>query len=406
MLMQYNKSMSFLNLFKNKVTENYSAIFDIGSGSVGGAIAKFVRDSGKKPSILTATRVPIAYQKHLRAERFEGEMLKSLREAAVYLEKNGWRPIKKNYRGELSILCVFSSPWYAAQTKLLKLRRKEPFVLNSKSVGNIINKTVKRFKKSDKKNDESVLIEKSAIAISLNGYFTEKPFGKSARTADIALYLSMISSEICGKAAEELNNIFGNADVRFHSFSLASFSAMRDVFSNEKTFLLMDVSGEVTDISLVRDGVLLESVSFPLGKNSLLREVTEALDTIPEEAHSLIRATLEKKGGGAKSGRFEKAMKQAEDKWQAELRRALNELSEGLVLPGTIFLMADSDLGEWFANAIKKDTFSKYTMAESPFRVVLISVNQLKEHINTATNFPLDPFIALESIFFNKLFHK
>jgi hypothetical protein len=398
-------------MFGKKDKKMYAIIFDIGSGSVGGAVVEFSSNEKIIPEILYALRTPISYQKHLRPDRFLNEMLISLNSVSQDIEKNGLRKLK-SYRFAIEdIFCVFSSPWYAAQTKILKLKRREPFTLTAGSIMKIIARADSHFRKTsevpgrNQKEEDMKLIERNAIQISLNEYPTEKPFGKKARSADIALYLSMISNDVYIKTRDTLKNTFNTDSISYHSFALSSFSALRDVFASEKNFLIMDISGELTDILLVREGVLLETISFPLGKNFILRYISESLDTIPEEAHSLIRAYLENKGDGGKSSKFDKILLQMKDKWLAAFRKALSDLGEGLPLPRTIFLTADIDLGNWFAETINNDDFSKNTLAEAPFTVVLVKDKQLEEYVHTQKGVPSDFFIALESIFFQNVLH-
>ncbi len=141
----------------------------------------------------------------------------------------------------------------------------------------------------------------------LNGYQTSKPYGKQTKSIEISIFLSMISKEVETKTRKVLEKIFHSHTIAFHSFALTSFSAIRDIFHSEEDFLLVDVGGEVTDVSLVRRGILLETVSFPTGKNFLLRSVVLDLNTIPEEAHTLIRMFLDNKES-KESGKLQKVL--------------------------------------------------------------------------------------------------
>ena len=139
-------------------------------------------------------------------------------------------------------------------------------------------------------------MEKNIIQTLLNGYNVNKPYGKETNRIDITLFMSMISDEIRRKVRDIIEKIFNTDNILYNSFALASFSVTRDVFSAEKDFLLMDISGEVSDIMLIRDDVIVKTSTFPLGSNFLIRKTAEALNIIPEEAHSLIRLFFEQKG--------------------------------------------------------------------------------------------------------------
>ena len=198
-----------------------------------------------------------------------------------------------------------------------------------------------------------------------------------------------------------LNKVFNSRDITFHSFALASFSVARDIYHTENNFLLIDIGGEITDISLVRGGVLLETISFPAGKNSLLRGIAKALNTIPEEAHSLVRVNVERKNN-RKNDEIKRAFDKAEIEWQSSLQKALGDLSGGLSLPKTIFLTADSDLGEWFKGSILSDSLSQQTFVPGEFSVILLNEKVLSQYYKVAKDVKHDLFWLLNHYFSTK----
>lgn len=402
--------MLFLSKKDKKAT---AVIFDIGSGSVGAALVLFEKD--EKPTILYNTRLPIPFQKKLHSNLFIKNMLNTLQRVAENVINKGITNInhktdKKQIRKIDSVMCVFSSPWYESQTEIINFDRKKPFTVSSRTIGKAIKRADKYFKKShskkhgDEEDGNVILIEKNIIQTKLNGYPTDNPYGKKARHVELALLLSKVSSRVHNSIKEVIGKIIHTENILFHSFALVSFSTIRDIFHMEDDFINIDIGGEMTEISLIRNNVLLETITFPFGKNFLTRHVSLKLNTLPEEAHSLVNMHFDKKIND--SSDIKNVLDEVRQKWMSSFKKALSNISEGTILPKTIFLTADSYIGEWFKEAIREDDFSRYTLAGEPFMVVIVNEKHLYQHYHMAESIEHDPFLALEAMFFNKIAHR
>lgn len=403
--------MAISSYFKKQNKASTAVIFDIGSGHIG---ASLVLMSPKEvPQIVYSIRTPMVFQKHIDFDRFLGGMLKTLQEIGSNLQKNGipiLRTVGFKSKKIDSVMCVFSSPWYISQTRIIKFEKKKPFLVSEKFIQDIVTRSEKQFEKSStlqkvrKKLKESVVIEEHIIQTVLNGYHTSNPYEKLAKTVEVSIFLSMISKEVKTKTQEVLEKIFHVHGISFHSFALASFSAIRDIFHSEEDFLLVDVGGEVTDISLIRKGILLETVSFPTGKNFLIRSIVLDLNVLPEEAHSLVRMSINNKENDELK-KFNKALADAEKVWLKSMQHALSEVGDSQLLPRTIFLTADPDLGQWFKKILQKDDLKSRTFTNEPFTVIAVGEQELYKHCNILKGVAPDPFLTLETLFIEKLMH-
>jgi cell division ATPase FtsA len=311
----------------------------------------------------------------------------------LFTEKIGTKNIK-------DVFCILGSPWYKAEIKNTKIKEKKPFTISSKIISNILDEESKKFIEP---NNE--LIEKSAIQILLNGYNIDNPYGKEASTVDTTLFLSTMSDEVQEKVTDLLETIFVSSNISFNTFALSSFSAVRDIFKTEKNFLLLDISGETTDITLVRGETIKKIASFKLGKNFFIRKVKNSLNTIAEEAHSLIRLFISGKSKDTESIKIETTLKEAKEEWLSHFRKILSDFSEGFSLPKTLLLSADTDMSKWFIDIIKNDEFSSLTLAEEPFTVIELSSRILNEHcvMPKDSKKGCDPFLVLEALFAHKI---
>ena len=76
----------------------------------------------------------------------------------------------------------------------------------------------------------------------LNGYEVRDPLGKHATKLDIALYVSMIPRNIHQSIEASIEKFWHVETVHFSSFSFTTFDTLRDIFTEESSFLFMDIS--------------------------------------------------------------------------------------------------------------------------------------------------------------------
>lgn len=152
-------------------------------------------------------------------------------------------------------------------------------------------------------------------------------FGKKTSELEIALYISMIPANIYSSINEMIKKFWDAPDVNFSSFSFTTFDVIRDIFTEESSLLFMDISGEVTDISLAKDNVLLESITFPAGKNMLIRSLIESMKSNSASATSELKLYLEGKSNHEQSVRIKKALDDVEKEWLSFFEDALSQFA-------------------------------------------------------------------------------
>src|SRR3989338_3627137 len=122
----YTCIMSFLS----KKTKNECVlVFDIGSGSVGGAIVLI--SPGAIPNILYSFRSEMPFQEKATGARLFSLMSRSLSQVVMALSREGFEAAgfgAQRPRIE-KILVSLSAPWMVALGTFLQLRNKEPMVV-------------------------------------------------------------------------------------------------------------------------------------------------------------------------------------------------------------------------------------------------------------------------------------
>jgi hypothetical protein len=403
-----------MSLFK-KIEKETVLILDIGNGSVGGALAELTE--GGQPKIFFSHREPITIQSERDSKQLLESMTKLLRRVIETVHKDGiaHADFKKHGKGRLhDIYCVFSSPWYVSQTKTIKIEKQKAFTVGKRFVEDIVTNEEKIFRASLLKGDYGHLfhgdvrvIEHHIIETKLNGYGVDAPYGKIAHNLELSLFTSIVSEEIIQAVEKEIHKHFNYKRCRFYSFALVSFSTIRDMYPNEQDFMFLDITGEVTDVSITRKNVLLETISFPLGRASLIRKLANVLNISPAVALSYVRLVNEGGLSPAMSEKIYRALEGFKREWCEYFKKSIQELSRDIMLPKTIYFTADADSAPYFETLMKQEKCVQFPDAEienDGFTVSYLDQEKLKLFVVAGPQSSRDEFLTLESIFFNKVF--
>lgn len=395
-------------MFLSKIKNNdFALIYDIGNASVGGALVVFSGEN--KSKVIYSTRSNIPNQIEPTSGKIISAIAKGLETVSRDIEKNGLSHLNFTPFGDTTpqkAFCVLSSPWHISQTRTILLKKDKPFAVTKKLMDELVAEEINNFKKSplvrEKINSgKNILIESKVTQVKLNGYETSSPEGKTAETLQISIFFSLSPETVVNSFGERIKKIFNLEKIYFNSFPLASFVAVKKALGRQD-FMFVDVSGETTDVSLVKDGAMVEIVTFPFGKKLVIREIANKLKTTSEEALSLFYLYQEKKLSSEMENKMNSILSVPAENWLTSFRDALISIGDGFSLPSAIYFTSDGDALMWFGSLIKKEDYSQFTLTESPFLIKSVDVSSLSEHCQFEGTTKRDPFISIGAIFANE----
>ncbi|MBI5005160.1 MAG: hypothetical protein HZC03_00955, partial [Candidatus Lloydbacteria bacterium] len=162
---------SFVNHNKNK----FAALLDIGSTSVGGALVDISgQKDGMPPTIVWSQRKEIPFQNTIDLEYFLQGILNALKIVATAMSAEA-----KEHPAAL--FCTLSSPWYLAQTRIAKSSFAKPEIITQKIIDALVDAETAAFRRAyspQAPSGAAALLEQKIIQVRLNGYATQKPYGK------------------------------------------------------------------------------------------------------------------------------------------------------------------------------------------------------------------------------------
>ncbi|MBK5215301.1 MAG: hypothetical protein JJE53_00625 [Candidatus Pacebacteria bacterium] len=383
-------------IFSSQKKERVVAIFDIGSGSVGGALVKIPANNQGIPIIIKS--VPnneIKFSKDLNFNSLLKNMTSALYLTAhsLYLKKSG---------APDEIFCVMSSPWYLSETRIIKMTRDKPFLFNKRLADDLINKEITSFyeiykNKYGNSEGSPEILDKNIMNVSLNGYKIIDPLGKRGKSLEISMFISLSPKLCLDSIRNTLSRVHHHIDVNFSSFTVATYLAVRDKYINQDSYLLLDISGEITDVGIVSDGVLKAVLSFPFGKRTFYNQICSKLEIELRDAKELFKLYRSNSLSIDYRKKVEPVFKSIEKSWNESFYQCIASLPKTLMLPNTIFLTADNDIKNWFADVLRNEVYIQPLKTNHKCTVISIDGPEFLNMCGVKDGV-CDPFLMIEAI--------
>lgn len=334
-------------LFRTKKEIESVVLIDISADSVAGAYARYALN--EQPALLYAQRVPIDLR---RGEPRARAMLRALDTLGNALIREGAPALLRetgNGRAD-EVFVSIDAPWQNASVRTEYFEQKTPFTFSRDLVAAALAKTRTA-------SPGQLLVDESIIGTILNGYETRNPYGKQAHRASIVVLTSLIDERVAESIHTTLQALYHTRNIT----SIAGFSlryqALRIAFPHERDALIVDATGPLTSIALVRRGLLVE--------------VTEVASAAADA-----------------------------DAWLKKITGALTELAERFPLPRAIFLLArEPEISSLRATLDAADLGTLW-LSDNPPTIVSVFGSHLIDAVRQATTTSPDLSLLLMALYY------
>lgn len=254
----------FGSFFKKKNDfSQLTLVLDIRSSSVGAAVIRVV-GGGKPVEILSSTREFFFFDNVVNADSFitRAEIsLKAVLESLVH---------KQKYGSQIGAVEVFyGAPWYKNLIENFLKTEKSAVDFNQNYLNKILKESVKKI------GDDEEIIDRELLAMFLNGYYTKNPFGKKARTVDLSFYFAILNKHTKNNFVATIRKFTNIKKISHHSHTIAFYNLLKNVIHPPKSYVMFDISGEVTEISVIKNEHLIKIISVPHGNNYFVRQLMQ-----------------------------------------------------------------------------------------------------------------------------------
>ncbi len=376
-------------MFSKHSDETVVLIADIGSGGVGVGVFMLHKDAPSE--MLLAERASASLDErdpaHLTIAALAqlGEV--SGRVITAYHAKF---PRGKRITASYAII---RAPW--SQSRVARAESKE----DAERVvdGTLLSALAREVLAHEDAGNRARLFETSVVRVEINGYATTAPEGKRGTHVAVTALLSECEPSFTAGVEDALMKSSGMKPMRYSGTRALMSLVQRAVVPEE--CMIVDMTGEATDLVCIRAGVPAEHQIVSEGVHSILRRVAGA--GMPAEALALIRMAGEDQCEDGACEDIKSKMAAAEPDLARLFGETFATLSGVRRLPSTLALIAHPDLATWLAHFFSRIDFAQFTGTMEPFSILSIGGDALLPMIVNAAGVPADTGLLVASILVN-----
>ncbi len=318
------------------------AVFDIGGGSVSALL--LTGDSERR--IFWHSSLPLSFGRHENFQAFTSETFGLLDTLADRL-----RTIEPGPVG--AVHCLLSSPWHIAEARRTDIIDIEPSGLVESSLARLSDQALARhISRHSSDGFVPVPLDNVIMLAELDGKSVQNLRRQPGKNLIVHHFLSSTDQKIKRRLSERLQSKFYHQTPQFHSNLLSTWSVIREAWPETEDFIILDVSGELTDLSVVRCGVIFDIASFPIGKYTIARRLAAKSGESPLTTYAALKLRAENLLHEAEREHFDLLLHEPKNEWLYSLVEFLAAVEHpGKKLP--LVVVGDDAasllIGEWVA---------------------------------------------------------
>lgn len=279
---------------RNKDTTKYGVLFEVGSGSVAGAIVSSDPHT-LSPTILYTAREFISLKQTSQSEDISKRLLSVFLNIAMEVEAKvpQYTPKKSKLT---SIHINFTSPWAHTQSSTHTFKSDQPTLITEKLL-NKINAIIDKKQNEEVstfdtlKNKNYTLINRVVSGYTANNYPIDNPINQTVRTLTTTVTTSIVSDIVLLPVEDILRKLFHNVAMQFSTSSLIQqyyFQAQADIPSS---YVIIHLTHEALELTIYRDNKIVATFDTPIGINTIARNIAKASKLSHEQTYSYLTAT-------------------------------------------------------------------------------------------------------------------
>lgn len=339
-----------MKLFKKKSkNSDIIVVLDIRSSSIGAGVVTHAKN--EEPIIHWTNRLRVFPESGGDVNSLVTRAYKQIDDILKEVVTKGLPSIKGinlKDRSVDEVCCVFASPWYESKIKNFEVKEKGEIKFTKEYFNKVLNKEQER----DKVSPGTIQVDKKILSVLMNGYETENPFDKKVEHLVLSFYSSFVSKKTIGDLEKRIQNNFNIKKIHFSTHPMVTISAIKSVFHSLSNFILIDVGGEITDISLFKNSMLHSLVTVPHGINFFVREIAEKCSMDKENAISQLNAMCDNHFDKKCIEPTAQIVKQTKNAWLLKLKEVIDTEWQGETVPPTIFVTVDNEARSLMKNIL------------------------------------------------------
>ena len=345
-----------MSLFSSSKKEN-TLLIDIGSTSIACALTH--NEKGESPIMDFSLRLP--FSKHIPGDEqsIEKQMLFTLKEILALTFQNGLKELSQKSRSKdiNTVLIGLSSLWYTSKLETKTIEDKKGIKLTEGKLKDLIEEEKKGFMTDlkDIYKDAGEIFEADILGVSANGYRIDNWMGKEANSFELTYLLSAAPQNTIRKIEDQIIGTFGTKrGISINSINSLLSKLIFHNFKNIHSALLVDLSGDTSNLLFIHDGIAEKNKHLSFGISSLVQNIADNLLIPIPIAESYLSLYAKEVLNQESVEELDKVFSESEDEWS--LHKALVADDGSFTSPQKIFLVSDTPYAV-IGRTILKDLF-------------------------------------------------
>lgn len=356
--------------------DHSTLLIDIGTASVSGALLSVGKH--RMPHLDSVRRVPLGTGSETARDALGTHLDSALTELLTAFASSTPSAVR----------VVLAAPWYEARIKVVNSVSEKPVPVSQKTVLHLVGE----YKNKEAPRPGNEDIEALAVQVTVNGYPTRLSNPVSGQRIAVNFYESEVDQSTLHKLRDLILRSFPHSTISFHSFPLVSSVALR-ALAHEKSFMVLDVAGEVTELTVVYEDGMHFLGSFPIGYHTVARTFGGKGDAVGDALSRLAlfgRGELSEDESKTEGERFLRAFTPWLDAFETSLSTAANTVP----IPPRTFLISDREHLGWIRKGV--ELRNPFMLAVEPVGAPFV---QNKLELGEAGTY--DIFLSLAGLFFH-----
>ncbi|MEK7090115.1 MAG: hypothetical protein AAB930_00855 [Patescibacteria group bacterium] len=312
----------------------------------------------------------------------EKALLRSIRRDLIEIKKQ-----ISDARTE-SVTLILSSPWYFSQSRSVVVERDRPFIVDKPFINQLLDEEKRIFlnrattQLSIPESDEPELLETSIMSVLLNGYETDSFLGKKVQHLRLSIYMSMTLRSLFNELRSIMEEHFSPKKVIVHSGPYVIFkTAVQILEIGSAGAVIVDIGGEITDIIVIRGGIIAENLSFGRGLHFILRRMSSVISVSPAEALSYLKAYADGHADESQKKKLGAVLSEAMTEWQGMFYQAIAGAARVSLLPNSFMLIGEGAQFNIFSSVIEKGGWEELLYRVSPIKIETLYPKFFRDHL-------------------------
>lgn len=332
----------------------YAVILDIGSASVGAAIVASDVVTEEHPIIFTHREWAVIKDASVEnPTRFVEEAILRM---FLVLSSKGLSALNDYDPGAIvsHIQVAISAPWAHTITQQAEYSDETPFKVTEHLIDSLLE-TAKKQSIDSLETTEFLqregleVITNQTLHMAANGYSVTDPRGQEVTKVYVAHSSGLASKKIVDTIRKHQEEVFPDARLWLNTFMLAFYSNIREIFPTISDYCLVDITGEATEVGVVRNNELTKVSHSLIGMQTLIRMLKTKLKFPEGTARTLflndsIELTQKQKIV------FESVL----EEYVEELITIFKSVGDSLTIPKNIYLHTDKFTETFFKTHVTK----------------------------------------------------